>query len=150
MPRDTSWKRPLEEIRAAEGLRDISAMEAFRLLQHDPDAVLLDVRTEAEWEFVGVPLVENLVQVEWRILPDMRINPDFLKEVRTQGLVPQQPVLVMCKMGGRSREAASFLLENGFAHVYNVTDGFEGDPNAYGHRRSVNGWIAAGLPWIQC
>ena len=147
---DVAWKRPLEQIAAAENLSEIKALDAFRLLEREPDAVLLDVRTTAEWDFVGVPLVEHYAQVEWRLYPDMHVNPDFLAEVRAAGITPDHAVVVMCKMGGRSREAATFLIENGFERVHNMVDGFEGVPNDYGHRRCVNGWIAAGLPWLQC
>ncbi len=147
---EVAWKKPLHEIEAAEGLRGISALDAFRLLERDPHTVLLDVRTPAEWDFVGVPLVDHYLQVEWRIYPEMAINPDFLQEVKAAGIAPEQPLVVMCKMGGRSREAASFLVRNGFLQVYDMTDGFEGAPNDYGHRRCVNGWVAAGLPWLQC
>ena len=129
---------------------DISAREACDILRRDPQAALLDVRTMAEWDYVGVPLVTRYFQVEWRIYPDMTINPDFLAEVEALDLPKEGPILVMCRTGIRSREAGAFLLQNGYAACYNIVDGFEGDRNRFGQRRSVNGWIAEGLPWIQC
>ncbi len=149
---NSHWRQPpsADDRQAEEGLRTLKAPQAFRLLQDDAQAVLVDVRSCAEWDFVGVPLVDNYVQVEWRMYPDMAVNPDFLAEVAAAGLTPQTPLVLLCRSGQRSREAGMFLLENGFSAVYNVVDGFEGTHNDYGHRRSVNGWVAAGLPWLQC
>ena len=129
---------------------EVSVREACRILREDPDAVLLDVRTAPEWDFVGVPLVSNYAQVEWRLYPDMTINPDFLSEVEALSLPKRGRILCLCKSGGRSREAAAFLLQNGYSECYNIREGFEGERNEVGHRRCVNGWIAEGLPWMQC
>ncbi len=129
---------------------EVSVREACRILREDPHAVLLDVRTAPEWDFVGVPLVSSYAQVEWRLYPDMAINPDFLAEVKALGLPRRGRILCLCKSGGRSLEAAAFLLQNGYSECYNVREGFEGARNAIGQRRCVNGWIAEGLPWMQC
>ncbi len=133
-----------------EGVQEINAPQAYRLLQRHDKALLLDVRTSAEWDFVGVPLVDNYAQVEWRSYPQMMVNPGFLDEVRVCAADSERPLILLCRSGQRSREAALFLVRNGWADVYHVSDGFEGALNDYGHRRGVNGWIAAGLPWIQC
>ena len=131
-------------------LKDITAIEAHRMLRADDRAVLVDVRSEPEWDFVGVPLVANYVQVCWRAWPDMRVCDDFLDEFAAFDIPRDAPLLMLCKSGGRSRQAGLFLLQNGYARCYNVRDGFEGDRNDHGQRRCVNGWIASGLPWMQC
>ena len=129
---------------------DVKARKACEILREDPRAVLLDVRTEPEWDFVGVPLTGNYYQVEWRTYPDMGVNPDFLAEVRALGVAPDAPILLLCRTGIRSREAGAFLLQNGYMDCSNILEGFEGARDEKGRRRCVNGWIAEGLPWIQC
>lgn len=133
-----------------DAVRCVTSREAWAILKAREDAVLVDVRTDAEWDFVGVPLVGRYVQASWQDYPDMRRNPDFLAEIRAAGLKAEQPLLLLCKAGTRSLDAARFLLRNGFVNVYNISDGFEGERNALGQRRCVDGWIAAGLPWMQC
>ena len=131
-------------------LKELTAREAWERLRADERVVLLDVRSEPEWDFVGVPLADNYHQVCWRHYPEMRVNPDFLVEVEASGIDRDAPVLLLCKSGVRSREAGEFLLSNGFSQCYNIVDGFEGERNDNGHRCRIDGWVAAGLPWIQC
>ncbi len=131
-------------------VKRITSREAWAILTSCQDAVLVDVRTDAEWDFVGVPLVGRSVQVSWQDYPHMQRNPDFLAEIHAAGVRPNQPLLLMCKAGSRSFAAAEFLAQNGFKTVFDIRDGFEGERNAQGQRRCVDGWIAAGLPWIQC
>lgn len=123
---------------------------AWHLLRDNRDAVLLDVRTEAEWEFVGVPDLRSIGKearfLEWMTWPEGTPNPDF-DALATKHLDPTASTLVICRSGARSRAAAEALAEIGFVATYDVVDGFEGDLDAEGHRRG--GWKTSGLPWIQ-
>ena len=120
--------------------------EAFVLLQQLPGAVLVDVRTQAEWTFVGG--VADAVQIEWKSFPGMQPNPAFITQLQAQ--VPGQAhVLFLCRSGARSHDAAVAATAAGFSHCYNILEGFEGDRDAHGHRGALNGWQAAGLPWQQ-
>lgn len=131
---------------------DKSVEETWRALREDSSAVLVDVRTRAEWNFVGVPDLREtgreLVTVEWQGFPDSSRNPDFIEQVR-EHVRPDQPVYLLCRSGGRSRAAAIALTGAGFATCYNVAGGFEGDLDVRKHRGTSGGWKAAGLPWIQ-
>jgi len=131
-------------------LVEITAREAWNMLRKDGRAVLLDIRSEPEWEFVGFPLVDSYLQISWRRWPEMEINPDFAAELEASGVLPDTPLLLMCKAGVRSREAGEFLLERGFSRCFNIGDGFEGRRDGAGRRRRIDGWVAAGLPWMQC
>ncbi len=120
--------------------------EAFVLLQQLPGAVLVDVRTQAEWTFVGG--VADAVQIEWKSFPGMQPNPAFITQLQAQ--VPGQAhVLFLCRSGARSHDAAVAATAAGFSHCYNILEGFEGDRDAHGQRGRLNGWQAAGLPWSQ-
>ena len=125
---------------------DVTATEAHSMLIERPDSVLLDVRTAAEWNWVGVPDVAGTRFVEWVRWPSGEPNPTFLDEATT-GLDESQVVLVLCRSGARSAAAATALTNAGFSEVYNVSDGFEGDLDHEHHRRG--GWRGAGLPWRQ-
>lgn len=132
---------------------DILPQEAWRLLESDPRAALVDVRTQAEWAYVGVPDLSRLgkqaVFVQWALFPNMNVNPHFAVQVEAAGLAPEAPVLFLCRSGVRSRSAAIAMTAHGFATCYNIATGFEGDPDAHRHRGSVAGWKVAGLPWVQ-
>ena len=131
---------------------DLGPREAYELLAQDPDAVLVDVRTRAEWTYVGLPdlapLGKELVRVEWQRYPDGGPNHAFLDELAAAGVDPERPVLFLCRSGVRSAAAAETASRSGFSQAYNVRDGFEGPLDADGHR-GVRGWRAAGLPWRQ-
>ncbi len=131
---------------------DKSVEETWRALREDSSAVLVDVRTRAEWNFVGVPDLretgKDLVTVEWQGFPDSTRNADFVAEVQQQ-VRPDQKVFLLCRSGARSRAAAIALTAAGFAACFNVAGGFEGDLDAQKHRGASGGWKAAGLPWIQ-
>jgi len=136
---------------------DIDAAAAWALLEREPKAQLVDVRTVAEWNFVGLPDLSPLGRkvhcVEWQQFPSMAPNPDFVGEASTAlqaaGADPQTPVLFLCRSGARSRAAAIALTEAGFGQAFNIAGGFEGDLDGARHRGAVNGWKAAGLPWRQ-
>ncbi len=132
---------------------DLSAAEAWALLKSDAKARLVDVRTTAEWNFVGLPDLSDLgreVQlVEWQVFPAMQVNPDFVAATEQGGTDKAAPVLFLCRSGARSRSAAIALTRAGYARAYNVAGGFEGDLDGMRHRGQRNGWKAAGLPWKQ-
>jgi rhodanese-related sulfurtransferase len=128
---------------------NVTPAEAFARLSSDSRAVLIDVRTQPEWAFVGVPLVERLVRLSWQAFPSMQVDPDFADKVRAAGVSENDEVFLICRSGARSAAAANALTAAGFAHCHNVAQGFEGDRDAEGHRGTVGGWKAAGLPWAQ-
>jgi rhodanese-related sulfurtransferase len=136
---------------------DISAQEAWDLMAAEPQAQLIDVRTTAEWNFVGLPDLSALGRrvhcIEWQTFPDMAVNSAFAAKtasvVTKAGADTDTPVLFLCRSGARSRAAAITLTGAGFAKAYNVAGGFEGDLNDARHRGHTNGWKAAGLPWRQ-
>ncbi len=130
-------------------MTDISLDEAWNVLRDDDQAVLIDVRTAAEWTFVGVPdlssIGRELRTVEWSRFPGGAPNPNFLTEA-TNGIDPSRPVLLLCRSGARSAAATAALTNNGFTAARNVVAGFEGDLDATGHRHG--GWKDQ-LPWRQ-
>ena len=131
---------------------DLPPQQAFDLLRNDPDAVLVDVRTRAEWTYVGGPdlaeLGKPVVRVEWVRYPDGSPNDAFLDELAAAGVDPERPVAFICRSGVRSASAAETATRAGYPRAYNVAEGFEGPLGADGHRGG-RGWKAAGLPWRQ-
>ena len=128
---------------------DVMPREAFERLAGNPGAVLIDVRTQPEWAFVGLPQVDRLLRLSWQAFPTMQVDPDFADKVRAAGIREGDEVFCICRSGGRSAAAATALTEAGFANCYNVAQGFEGDRDGEGHRGTVGGWKAVGLPWAQ-
>jgi rhodanese-related sulfurtransferase len=128
---------------------DIQPAEAFERLKKNASAVLIDVRTQPEWTFVGVPQVERLMRVSWQVYPQMDVNANFAKDVEAMGLSKDTEILCLCRSGARSASAATALTNAGFTNCWNIAQGFEGDKNAEGRRGTSNGWKAAGLPWAQ-
>lgn len=132
---------------------DLSSEEAWRLLESDPDAVLIDVRTDPEWSFVGLPdlgaVGKQAVCVCWQVFPEMGLNPDFSAELTAKGVTRDQTLLLLCRSGVRSRHAAIALTGAGYGRCYNVADGFEGPCDESRHRGGQAGWKASGLPWAQ-
>lgn len=131
---------------------DITPQQAWELLSENPDAVLVDVRTDAEWRFVGVPdlsgLGRDVVYIEWNRADGTR-NENFVDELLDR--VPardDRPVVFLCRSGNRSIGAAEAATEVGIKPSYNVLDGFEGHLDQAGHRGGT-GWRAIGLPWRQ-
>jgi rhodanese-related sulfurtransferase len=124
----------------------LTPKEALSVMQHHAKATLVDVRTRAEWDWVG--RVPNAVEVEFMSYPGNVPNDAFVAELE-QKVDKDALVLFLCRSGGRSHHAASYATEAGFAHSYNVLEGFEGDRDASGQRNKIGGWRAAGLPWVQ-
>ena len=131
---------------------DLTPQQAFELLGERAEAVLVDVRTCAEWNYVGVPDLSGMgkqtVLVEWVGFPDGQLNSDFLDQLAAAGVQPGEPVVFLCRSGVRSVAAANAATAAGLGPAYNVLDGFEGHLDAGRHRRAT-GWKAAGLPWAQ-
>lgn len=132
---------------------DVNPGQAFEILKTDPDAVLIDCRTIPEWQFVGVPdlssLGKEVVLLSWQVYPVMDVQADFAVQVATHGVTPDQPVLLLCRSGVRSKAAAIALTQAGFHKAFNVAEGFEGDKDDQQHRGRLGGWKAANLPWTQ-
>lgn len=124
----------------------VTPQEAWDILQNVPGAKLVDVRSHAEWQFVGT--VPDAVLVELKSFPGMLDNAHFLDQLKHQ-TDPEALTLFICRSGARSDQAARIAANHGYSNVYNVLEGFEGDKDAAGHRNTVNGWRAAGLPWVQ-
>jgi len=130
---------------------DITPEQSWKLLSENPDAVLVDCRTEAEWRFVGVPDISSLgrevVYVEWNTAGGH--NDNFVADLIASGVTPgERPVIFLCRSGNRSIPAAATATAAGIAPSYNVLDGFEGQLDEDGHRGGT-GWRALGLPWKQ-
>jgi rhodanese-related sulfurtransferase len=125
---------------------EVLPSEAFELLQRAPGAKLVDVRTRAEWDYVG--RIPGAVEIEWEFYPDGKANPHFMAQLREQ-VDPESLVLFICRSGTRSHHAATAAAAAGYTQSYNVLEGFEGKKDASGHRNTVGGWRAAGLPWFQ-
>ncbi len=132
---------------------DISVEEAWRKLGDESSAVLVDVRTAAEWDFVGTPdlsgIGKQIVRVSWQTLPKMEQNLAFVEEVRAQVSDTNASLLFLCRSGARSQAAAIAMTAAGYSKCFNVAGGFEGDLDGERHRGVAGGWKAAGLPWIQ-
>lgn len=134
------------------GIKRVTPPDAARILADDARAVLIDVRSRVEFDYVGHPAGAH--NVVWKDYPDWVENPHFVDEVRALlaaegGDAPDRPLLAICRSGARSMAAAKALAAAGFSNLFNVEEGFEGDKDASGHRRSVSGWLAHGLPWEQ-
>ncbi|MDP6872757.1 MAG: rhodanese-like domain-containing protein [Alphaproteobacteria bacterium] len=132
---------------------DVDVKETWRRLSEDPNAVLIDVRTTAEWNYVGLPDLSELGKqplcIEWQFFPSSERNSDFLAQVQGSGIAKDAAIYLICRSGVRSKHAAILLTADDFERCYNVAGGFEGDKNTNGHRGTVGGWKCAGLPWAQ-
>ena len=127
-------------------MQHLKPKQAHEFLQSHPDAVLIDVRSEVEFLFVGHPV--GAIHVAWSEAPDWEINPHFVAQVKAEAGV-DQPVLLICRSGTRSVEAGNALENGGFKTVINVLEGFEGDRDEHHHRGNSGGWRFHGLPWEQ-
>ena len=134
----------------------LTAKESWQLLQDNPRAVLVDIRSTMEYLFVGHP--KGALHVAWIDEPDWTVNPHFVTDVRKVMLggatahdeIGGAPVILICRSGKRSMDASRTLLEAGFSEVFYVDEGFEGELDDQHHRGSLGGWRYHGLPWEQC
>lgn len=137
-------------------VKTLTPPQAWELIERTPRAVLIDVRSSMEFLFVGHPI--GSVHVPWIDAPDWVVNPEFVTEVRKVMLggigmeehAGDAPVVLICRSGKRSLEAGKTLIKNGFAEVYNISEGFEGELDENHHRSTIGGWRFHGLPWEQC
>jgi rhodanese-related sulfurtransferase len=138
-------------------IEDVPVEEAWERLKTDAEAVLIDVRTRAEWTFVGIPdlstLNKRVVTVEWQTFPEGRTDPGFVERLcgllEGAGVSKDAELFFICRSGARSFAAAQAMADAGYARSRNVEDGFEGPLDANQKRGQVAGWKAAGLPWRQ-
>ena len=146
----TQWKMPDGPYAG-----DVTAKEAWEVLASVPQAVLVDVRTQVEWTLIGQPDLSSIdkepVYLQW--VTTGGPNPNFVDELKAaleERQVPTDaPIYFMCQSGGRSKISAQQCTELGYAHCYNIAEGFEGDLDQHRHRNSVSGWKVSGLPWYQ-
>ncbi|KPK40022.1 MAG: sulfurtransferase [Gammaproteobacteria bacterium SG8_47] len=141
----------------APQVNTITSRQAHQLVQDNPKAILVDVRSSMEFLFIGHPT--GAINVPWIDEPDWKVNPHFAVEVRKlvlgglshlEGAHNDVPIVLICRSGKRSLEAGEVLIKDGFRDVYNVGDGFEGELDDHHHRSTINGWRFEGLPWEQC
>jgi rhodanese-related sulfurtransferase len=134
-------------------VENVAPGKTWEALKTDPNAQLVDVRTDVEWNFVGVPDLaaagKQAVLLPWQVYPSMQRNAEFEAQLTEAGFTPDHHIYFLCRSGVRSLAAAEAARAAGFPHVYNIADGFEGPPDRAGHRGVTAGWKAEGLPWRQ-
>ncbi len=136
-------------------IKEIRPKEAHEILEQQKDAVLIDVRSSMEYEYVGHPL--NAIHVPIKESPDWITQQNFAKNVSLalqerfseSKEILNTPLLLLCRSGARSALGGEMLINAGYTNVYNVLEGFEGDKDENGHRNTINGWRFQGLPWEQ-
>jgi rhodanese-related sulfurtransferase len=136
---------------------DVDVETAWKTLASTPRAQLVDVRTRAEWTYVGIPDLASVgkrpVLVEWQTFPDQAVDPRFAErlagELKALSVGPDDDLYFICRSGSRSLAAAKAMAAAGYRACHNVGGGFEGPLDDERHRGSVDGWKAAGLPWQQ-
>ena len=140
-----------DEVKKYAG--DITPEEAWNILQTESTALLIDCRTEAEWVYVGKTDLSRLdkeqLNISWKIFPTMDVNPTFTEELTAACPQTEAKLLMMCRSGVRSVDAAIAATSAGYNQAYNILEGFEGDMNTDGHRGTIGGWKHCGLPWKQ-
>ncbi|MBO0661518.1 rhodanese-like domain-containing protein [Jiella sp. MQZ9-1] len=136
---------------------DVTPQQCWAALADDPRAALIDVRTAAEWTYVGIPdlspLGKSTILTEWQSFPSMAVDPNFVDRVTaalgSDGPDKDKPLFLLCRSGVRSIAAAKALTAAGYTQCVNVLDGFEGPLDGHGHRGQKTGWKAEELPWLQ-
>jgi rhodanese-related sulfurtransferase len=142
------------EVSPAAGYAgDVMPATAWKILTENKDAVLVDVRTRAEWNFVGLPELAPIGKkpalLEWQVFPSMQPNTEFVSTLGSAITDKSTPLLFLCRSGVRSAAAAKAMTAAGYSTCLNVAEGFEGPLDAQGKRGSAAGWKATGLPWRQ-
>ncbi len=128
-------------------IENLNSQQAWAVLQNDTTAMLIDVRTKMEHLFVGHP--PQAIHIAWKEAPDWQVNLHFVESVRQVVLNLNTPVLLLCRSGQRSLEAAATLEKAGYSHLINIADGFEGALDNNKQRGHLNGWRFFDLPWQQ-
>ena len=139
------------------GVDDVEVVEVWNRLEADSSALLIDVRTQAEWAFVGLPdlsaVGKQLIAIEWQMFPGGQLNPSFSDQLSSElnklGAGANTDLFFLCRSGSRSLAVAQAMAAAGYRACNNVAGGFEGPPDGQRHRGSIAGWKAAGLPWRQ-
>lgn len=128
-------------------IENLDPQHAWDLLQQNPNAVLIDVRTKAEHTDIGHPI--GAIHIAWQEQFGSPVNPNFIADVNK--VIPDYntPVLLLCRSGQRSLSAAKALEQSGYKILINIVNGFEGDPDSNQQRGNINGWRFHGLPWQQ-
>ena len=138
---------------ASDYAGDVAPQTAFKILSENKGAVLVDVRTRPEWNYVGLPELSSIGKkpalLEWQVFPSMQPNPDFVTALSGAVADKAAPLLFLCRSGARSAAAAKAMTVAGYSTCLNISDGFEGPLDAQAKRGSAGGWKAAGLPWRQ-
>ena len=132
--------------------RNLLPKMAVERLQNNPQALFVDVRSKAEYKYVGFP--ENSILIPWIDDPDWEPNPEAFSEAVMQELdgrenLSDTEIILICRSGFRSNEALKCLENKGFTQVSHVASGFEGDLDENDHRGNLNGWRHDGMPWSQ-
>ena len=132
--------------------RNLLPKMAVDRLQNNPQALFVDVRSKAEYKYVGFP--ENSILIPWIDDPDWEPNPEAFSDAVMQELdgrenLSDTEIILICRSGFRSNEALKCLENKGFTQVSHVASGFEGDLDENDHRGNLNGWRHDGMPWSQ-
>ena len=153
MSNDNKIARAYDASPAAGYAGDVRPATAWKILNEHKDAVLIDVRTRAEWNYVGLPDLDRLGRkptlIEWQVFPGMQPNAEFVANLAAALPDRDAPLLFICRSGARSAAAAKAMTAAGYSTCFNVAEGFEGPLDADAKRGTVGGWKAAGLPWRQ-
>ena len=153
MAKDNNIAGTYEVSPAAGYAGDVDPTTAWKILSENKDAILIDCRTRAEWNYVGLPDLETLAKkpalIEWQVFPSMQPNPEFVTALSGALADKEAPLLFICRSGARSAAAAKAMTAAGYSTCINVADGFEGPLDAQAKRGTAGGWKAAGLPWRQ-
>ena len=136
---------------------EVDVASAWEGLKTNSRAQLVDVRTRAEWTYVGIPdlgsLGKRAVLVEWQTFPDQSVDPRFAErlanELQALGVQTDDDLFFICRSGSRSLAAAKVMASAGYRACHNVSEGFEGPLDDERHRGALQGWKAIGLPWQQ-
>ena len=132
--------------------RNLLPKMAVERLQSNSQALFVDVRSKAEYKYVGFP--ENSILIPWIDDPDWEPNPEAFSDLVMQELDGREnllktEIILICRSGFRSNEALKCLENKGFTQVSHVASGFEGDLDENDHRGNLNGWRHDGMPWSQ-
>lgn len=145
----------MENTEGSIEFEQITPTDAWEMMQSNPSVVLIDVRSDMEFLMIGHP--KGAVNVPWIDAPDWTINEAFVANVRkallgrvTARAHKSSPLLLICRSGNRSLDAADALDQEGVSDIRIIQGGFEGPLNDSHHRNAVAGWRFEGLPWEQC
>jgi rhodanese-related sulfurtransferase len=134
-------------------MNELFSSDVAKLLEKE-DSFLIDVRSAAEWQFVGCPDLKEFkatyLQISLYEYPEMSFNNNFITKIQEQGNITKNSnIIFICRSGIRSRKAAQLISDLGYKNIYNISDGFEGELDEYSHRNTLSGWKKSGLPWKQ-